>query len=460
MIVTQARPTGDGRLHHPVDDAQDNCVTPPDPLRRFGLDRHPTWLAARHYTHFRVAERLLLTGHSHQAWPDVAFRGQVRAWEDAAAFVDGKWSQVGAVLDRVRHGWRRLLDDRIGDIALGTNTHELIVRWLSALPLGSRPRIVTTEGEFHTIRRQLDRLAEVGGLSHHGSPGSADLASARRIEVVRVPVDEVDDIADHLVRATDDRTAAVMVSAVLYRNAAIVPGLDAVARACERHGCPLLVDAYHALNVIPFRLGALGLEHSAFVVGGGYKYCQLGEGNCFLRIPPAWRSLAPAVTGWFAEWDLLEQDQEPGRVAWSEDAALRFAGATFDPTSAHRAAAVFDFFERMGLEPESLRTISQHQIRRLAARFDTLDLDSRLLARDRERNLAQTAGFLALRSSRAADFVDRLRERGMLCDSRGDLLRLGPAPYLSDRQLDQAVDLLGAVAGELQSAGATPPARV
>jgi len=28
---------------------------------------------ARHYSQFRVAERLLLTGHSHQAWPDRGF---------------------------------------------------------------------------------------------------------------------------------------------------------------------------------------------------------------------------------------------------------------------------------------------------------------------------------------------------------------------------------------------------
>ena len=38
-----------------------------------------------HYSRFRVAERLLLTGHSHQAWPDVGFEGVVEAWEDAAA---------------------------------------------------------------------------------------------------------------------------------------------------------------------------------------------------------------------------------------------------------------------------------------------------------------------------------------------------------------------------------------
>ena len=35
---------------------------------------------ASFYSRFRVADRLLLTGHSHQAWPDVAFDAQQRAW--------------------------------------------------------------------------------------------------------------------------------------------------------------------------------------------------------------------------------------------------------------------------------------------------------------------------------------------------------------------------------------------
>ena len=36
-----------------------------------------------------------------------------------------------------------------------------------------------------------------------------------------------------------------------------------------------------------------------------------------------------------------------------------------------------------------------------------------------------------------------LAERGVLADSRGVWLRLGPAPYLSDRQLERAMALLG-----------------
>ena len=127
------------------------------------LGRHPTPLAA-HYSRFRVADRLLLTGHSHQAWPDVGFEGQVEAWNDAAQLVDEKWARAEEKADRVRRGYAKLLGDREGSIALGHNTHELIIKFLSALPLRDRPRLVTTDGELHTLRRQLNRLAEDGLL--------------------------------------------------------------------------------------------------------------------------------------------------------------------------------------------------------------------------------------------------------------------------------------------------------
>src|SRR5439155_901022 len=125
------------------------------------LVKSPNPLAA-HYSRFRVTERILLTGHSHQAWPDVAFEGQIDAWVEAAEQVDDKWSRAGEKASRVRRGYARLLGAAEGEIALGQNTHELLTRFLSALPLRERPRLVTTDGEFHALRRQLDRLAEEG----------------------------------------------------------------------------------------------------------------------------------------------------------------------------------------------------------------------------------------------------------------------------------------------------------
>ena len=117
---------------------------------------------AKHYTRFRVTERILLTGHSHQAWPDVAFEAQQQAWLDTAEFVDDVWDKAFEKANDVRRGFARLMDDSADNIALAPNTHELVVRFLSALPLKKRPKLITTDGEFHTIRRQLDRLSEEG----------------------------------------------------------------------------------------------------------------------------------------------------------------------------------------------------------------------------------------------------------------------------------------------------------
>ena len=378
---------------------------------------------ARHYTRFRVAERILLTGHSHQAWPDVAFEAQQRAWLDAAELVDDKWERTEERAVAVRAGFARLLSDVPANIALGQNTHELVTRWLSALPLPDRPRIVTTDGEFHSVRRQLDRLAESGFVA-----------------VVRVPARPVDTLPERLVKELDDRTACAIVSSVLYETAEIVPGLDVVAKACAGVGVELLIDAYHHLNVLPFVVSSMGLT-DAFVTGGGYKYCQLGEGNAFLRVPSG-RRMRPVLTGWFAEFGARDRPA-PGTVLY-QDGAAAFGGATYDPTSHYRAAAVFGFHTEQRLTPEHLRAISRQQIARLKSRVEALDI-ARTVLHVEPMPDERRAGFLALRTPRAAQIAQALRPRNVFVDARGDILRLGPAPYLDDRQLDDGVNALAEV---------------
>ncbi|HEY4022046.1 MAG TPA: kynureninase, partial [Pseudonocardiaceae bacterium] len=242
---------------------------------------------ARHYSRFRVGERLLLTGHSHQAWPDVALQGQIDAFLDAADGVDTKWGRAFAVADRVRDGFRAFLDEPGAELALGQNTHELVLRFLSALDLRGRPRLITSDGEFHTLRRQLARLGEAG------------------VELVVVPTDPVETLAERMAARIDDRTAAVLVSAVLFGTSAIVPNLGEL--AANRGDAELLVDAYHALGALPF-----SVPGDAWVVGGGYKYLQLGEGNCFLRLPAHAQQLRPVITGWYAEFGELAARRDPG----------------------------------------------------------------------------------------------------------------------------------------------------
>ena len=106
------------------------------------LYRSPNPLAV-HYSRFRVGERLLLTGHSHQAWPDRAEIGQRQAWDDAAEHVDAKWERAFERADRVRAGFARLLDTSPDTISLGTSTHELLVKWLVG-PTAPRTRHVSS----------------------------------------------------------------------------------------------------------------------------------------------------------------------------------------------------------------------------------------------------------------------------------------------------------------------------
>jgi kynureninase len=59
------------------------------------------------------------------------------------------------------------------------------------------------------------------------------------------------------------------------------------------------------------------------------------------------------------------------------------------------------------------------------------------------------AGFLAVRTPRAPDIVSALRTRGVFIDARGDMVRIGPAPYLNDQQLDDGVAALAETLKEL-----------
>jgi kynureninase len=358
-------------------------------------------IGAEHYSAFRVSERLLLTGHSHQAWPDVAREGVVEAWEDAALHVDEKWGRAFEQAERVRDGFRVWLGDPGAEIALDQNTFGLVLRFLSALDLRRRPRLVTTDGEFHTLRRLMSRLAE-----------------EELLDVVIVPARPAETLAERLAAAVDGRTAAVLVSAVLFEDSRIVPGLDALTDC----GAEVLVDVYHAFGVM-----RVPLPDAFWVVGGGYKYLQLGEGNCFLRLPAHANELRPRFTGWFAEFAEMAAEKRPGAVEYPKG-GMRFAGATYDPTSHYRAARVFDFFTEHGLTPEALR---ENYIRQTKLLAQALEVPGR-----RE----DFGGFLTLELEDAEEVSRRLAEDGVLTDSRGRYLRLGPAPYVTDDQLARAAE--------------------
>jgi selenocysteine lyase/cysteine desulfurase len=370
-----------------------------------------------YYSRFRVADRLLFTGHSHQAWPDAAFDGMDEYAQVSAEAVDHKWTEAYRKVDRLRTYLRGWYDDPDGQYSLAANTHELLVKWISALDLRRKPRIVTTDGEFYSLYRQLRRLEEEG------------------VDVAWVPALPLDGLAKRIRDALNADTAAVMLSRVMFETALIQHELPEVATACRERGIPLMVDDYHGTNVVPWSLRQTGMDDVHILIGG-YKYLQWGEGNCFLRYPKG-SPLRPVVTGWFAAFSSLKQPRSAG-VAYDAADSL-FMGATFDSVSQFRAARVADFFSEQSLTPEVLRDHYMAQVSYLRERFLASGIPPGAMRLKHGYGPAETAGFLALEGDSAAEVWQELAARGVYTDVRGTTLRLGPAPYITTGQMDAVI---------------------
>src|SRR5206468_5994572 len=126
----------------------------------------------------------------------------------------------------------------------------------------------------------------------------------------------------------------------------------------------------------------------------------------FLRVPPDCR-LRPVLTGWFSEFATLDQTPSGGGVLYGAGAS-RWAGATYDPVSNYRAAAVFAFHAEHGLTAERLRAISRHQVGLLLREFEGLDIDPSV-AQVEPMADERRAGFLAVRAPRAGTLCAQLR---------------------------------------------------
>ncbi|TVR16599.1 MAG: hypothetical protein EA391_07350 [Balneolaceae bacterium] len=382
-----------------------------------------------HYNRFDVANRLLFTGHSHQAWPDAAFDGVQEYMDMVTEQVDKKWGPSFEKTEIMRNYLRDFYDDPNGKYCREQNTHVLIVSWLSALDLKNKPKIITTTGEFHSMYRQLKSLESAG------------------IEVVYLPHQDDEKLLDLIKDELNDRTAAVMLSRVYFETSEINTRLPEIADATKKAGVPLMIDDYHGTNVVPISFKKEQLEH-VYLLIGGYKYLQWGEANCFLRYP-ADCNLKPVITGWFSAFEQLDHPRTDGPVQF-DDGDQKFATATYDPISQFRGAAVTQFFQKMGLTPEVLRNSYSSQLTYLRFLFDEYNFEGSQIKHANIRPVEESGGFLALRSPLARNLRAALLENGIFTDARDEIIRLGPAPYTTSKQCEKVITALFDVLKELQ----------
>ena len=365
--------------------------------------------------------RIHMAAHSHHLWPDASFEGQVEAWNDAAALADHKWDKVmGPVWAEAQgHAARTLGLPDPTSIVFSGNTHDFIVRLVMAIE--RKPvRILATDGEFHSFRRQIARWIEDG-----------------TVVLETVPVAPFDSF---MARFTEQAQTGffdlIFTSQVFFGSGQVLADLEPLAALARPEGPWVVVDGYHGFMAVETNLSTVA--NHIFYLAGGYKYAMAGEGCAFLHCPPGFGE-RPPITGWYAEFADLAA-APAGRIGYARD-AMRFMGATFDPSALYRFNAVQRMLRDEGITIAAanahVRALQQRLIdglagTKLSAAALINPLDDRPHAR-----------FLAFRTPDAALLSAALEARNIVTDVRGDVLRIGFALYQDEADVDALLSALG-----------------
>jgi kynureninase len=287
---------------------------------------------------------------------------------------------------------------------------------LNALP--GKPRVISTRGEFDSIDVILKQYAAL-----------------ERIELQWVEPNVGGDFTiEPVMDAVNHGKGAdlVVISQVMFMTSQIVKHLDALAKACHERGTRLLVDSYHAVGVIPVDVVQLGAD---FVIGGSYKYLRGGPGACFLYIAPGVldAGLRPLDIGWFANSDPFGyQRGDLPALAYGGDGFLE---STPPVLTWYQARSGLEF--TLAMRVERLRAYSLEQLDALRGYLTDAGI-STVKGGDEGHG-----AFLAIRLAKAMEFPAKLEREGIICDARGQWLRLCPDCLTRDEDLRCAAAALG-----------------
>jgi selenocysteine lyase/cysteine desulfurase len=277
----------------------------------------------------------------------------------------------------------------------------------------ARTRVITTALDFPTVGHQW--LAR--------GPLGVDVVVLPSPDGLTVPVEAFE-------AAIDDQTALVATAHVYFTTGA-VQDIGALAAIAHERGALLLVDAYQATGLIPTDLGAaLPEAQPDAYVSGTLKWLFGGPGMAFLWVRPQLRdALRPTTTGWFSSARQFAFDV--GALEFQPDGRQYELGTPAVP-SAFIARGGLELVREIGVERLHERTID---LGRLAIRAaDAAGLTVRAVRDDDRRG-----GIVAIEVPDPTSVVDALAERGIIVDERPGIVRLSPAFYNTEDEVQTTV---------------------
>lgn len=383
------------------------------PLLEDSIARHIAPLFSR----VLASDRIYLANHSLGRPLDAMAEDVAEAvalWYSKLGYA---WAPWLAEREAFRGRIARLIGaERPGSIVPRASAGQALRAVLNALP--GCPRVVTTRGEFDSVDLILKQYAALGR------------AQIRWVE----PDARGEFTAAALIREMERGADLVVVSQVMFMTGQLVDGLEHLAEVCHAKGARLLVDLYHAVGIVPLDIHSIGAD---FAIGGSYKYLRGGPGAGYLYLSPEVLAsgLRPLDTGWFANAEVFGFERPDPPVLKPEGDAFLEGTPAVLPWYQARSGA--EFVLAMGVS--RLREYSLRQLQSLRGYLAEAGVASVRGGDDHH------GAFLSIRLENATRIPPLLEEKGIVCDARGEWLRLCPDCLTRDGELRRAARELGRV---------------
>lgn len=282
------------------------------------------------------------------------------------------------------------------EVAVVTSASAGINSVASALDFRRRRKVVLGEFEFPTMGHiwlaQQPRGAEVHFVAAEGE---------------RIPLENYE-------RAIDADTQIVGLTHLCFKNG-FRSDIAGVGRLAHERGALVMLDDYQDCGTRPVDVKKLGVD---FYVTGTLKYLLGPPGLAFLYVRRELiESLTPTITGWFAQTNPFTFNP---KVLDLSPTARRFQSGSPSVPNIYGAEAGIELLQSVGMENVA------GQIGRLAAALLAAAVELGI----RAKTPPNSAGPLVVLWARdAAALVAKFAERGIVCSSRHDGLRISFHAY-------------------------------
>lgn len=350
-----------------------------------------------------------------------------RTVSDAMSSFLNEWSSEGEKWDdwlleivKARELFARLIRANVDEVACVPSVSSGLGAIASSLRLQPGQNIVVSELNFPTNVYIWHAMKQKG------------LLSELRILKAKNGVIPTEDYE----KAIDDKTAAVSLDYVSWINGC-KEDVKAIARIAHAHGALIVVDAFHALAVMPIDVQELGVD---VLTAGTYKWLMGPHGTAFLYVNRnVLQRLQPSIVGWHGISDsviarVLSRQETFGRpfdlsnVVPAND-ATKFEWGTWSVVTVIGAKAALKFTLRY--TPEEREPLIRRLNERLVAGL--LKKGKRVTS---PLENSRRSGIVTFQMENAGEASRRLQEEHIIVAPRVNTLRVSPHFYNTESEVD------------------------